>query len=731
MKTILLFSILLVGTTTLFAQDKYTLKIKTTQGHPMPNVDVTAVNGDISITKKTDNAGKVTFTFTEVGTYVLSYLEMKNFGTYEVKEGFRGTFSKTVTYDPKGVFAEKPRVDRSKIAFREVSPTHLKAGGEAVQVTVHIKDNSRAYLPHVDLTIVDCTNGIKYPSESNAAGKATFYLPANGNYEIDLGGVEALRVFKTNNNGGGRAEMVVFYEKTKVKEIAKGDTLIQRNITQTNGTTSHLLFTLTLLDFGGNKLEGEPVYLVAEDKSRVYEGETDGAGVCKFMLQKGTNYIMNLKYEEGVHYVDVTNKRGFGRESTTRRYRGSEAIVQMLADRRLNDKGFVINHQTTPIRKLGKPEGYINKTNTGYELDFASSGPVGTPTVVGNRLYTQQGYYSPNYYCLSAATGQYVWGVELGEAGISPVVHQSGVLLLNTESCTLYAIDAKTGELLWSKWLAGYLYTTPSADGYNVYVVYENGGENPLHPGEGRVLASFNIRTGATNWMSWLDNEAIACPVVAGNEVHVSSLSGRYYVFDKKTGERREASPSIKAVSSPTVTAEEIFITSSINGEERLVVLDRKTLKKKRVYRKKISPALITEQSGLQEKMNFNGGHPVVYKNEIVVLLEKERVSAFDARSEELLWQNDIATTNNQAPIIANGKVFVAGENGKIMSFDLRTGRETKIMDTKGIVDGQPVMRNGLIYVAAGGILKIIRSIKQFEWNQWNKDPSHNLLWED
>lgn len=730
MKTILLLFVLFVGTSSLIAQDKYTLKLKTTQGHPMPNIEVTAVNGDDIVSGKTDNAGAVLLVLTNVGTYSLSYLEMKNFGTYEVKEGFTGTFTKTVTYDPKGIFAEKPVADRSKISFRTMTPTQLKGTASAVEVIVHVKDNSRAYLPHVDITIADCVNGIKYIGESNASGKGTFYLPAGSDYEIDLGGVQALRSFKTGDNPGGIAELVIFYEKTKVNETAKGDTLIQKNITQTNGTTSHLLFTLNLLNFQGEKLPNEPVYLVAEDKSRVYEGITDGAGVCTFMLQKGTNYIMNFKYEEGVHYVVATNKPGFGRESITRRYRGSEAIVQMLADRRTSEKGFVINHQTTPIRKIGKPEGYIKNTPTGYELEFESSGPVGTPTVVGNKLYTQQGYYSPNYYCLSAATGQFVWGVELGEAGISPVVHQSGVLLLNTESCTLYAIDANSGELLWSKWLAGYLYTTPSADDYNVYVVYENGGRNPLNEKEDRVLASFNIRTGAVNWMSWVDNEAIACPVIAGDEVHVASLSGQYYVYDKKTGARREAEASIKAVSSPTVTATEIFVTATVNGAEKLIVLDRVTLKKKREYSTKLKPSLVTVQSGLQEKMNFNGAHPIVYKNEVVVLLEQERVSAFDAKSEKLLWQKDLQTTNNQAPIIADGNVVVAGTNGKLMAYDLYTGNETTILDTKGIIDGQPVVKNGLIYVAAGGILKIIRSLKNIEWTQWNKDPSHNLVWE-
>jgi outer membrane protein assembly factor BamB len=716
---VLLFAFVCLGSMSVFAQDNYTLKLKTTQGHPMPNIEVTAVNGTDVVKGKTDNTGAVTLVLTQVGTYSLSYLEMENFGTYEVKEGFRGSLTKTVTYDPKGVFAEPVTADRSKTQFTEVSPMALKGKPNTLEVIVHVKNNDRAYLPHIPVIMVDVANGIKYSSESNAT---------NTNMEIDLGGVEALRVYKTPGNAGGTAEMVVFYEATKLKEVAKGDTIIQSQITQTNGTTTHLLFTLTLLNFSGEKLVGEPVYLAAEDKSRVYEGITDGAGVCKFMLLKGTNYIMNFRYEDGVHLIDVSKKQGFGSASVTRRYRGSAAIEQMLAERHFNERGFVVNHEMTPIRKIGQPANYVKKTATGYELEFESSGPVGTPTVVGNKLYTQQGYYSPNYYCLTAATGQFVWGVELGEAGISPVVHQSGVLLLNTESCTLYAIDANTGELLWSKWLAGYLYTTPSSDEKSVFVVYENGGVNSN--GDSRVMASFDLRTGKVNWMSWLDNEAIACPVVAGNEVHVSSLSGRYYVFNKENGTRKEADASIKAVSSPTVTATEIFVTATVNGAERLIVLDRVTLRKKREYKTNLTPALVTEQSGLQEKMNFNGAHPIVYKNEIVVLLEADRISAFDAQSEKLMWQKDLSTTNNQVPIIADGKIVVAGTNGKLIGFDLYTGNETVLVETEGRIDGQPIVRNGIIYIAVGGILKAIRSLKDIEWEQWNKDPGHNLVWE-
>ena len=79
--------------------------------YALPNIEVTASNAEagVVVSGRTDATGKVTLTLTEVGVYSLSYLEEKDFETYEVKEGMRGMFSRTVTYDPEKVFAEKPK----------------------------------------------------------------------------------------------------------------------------------------------------------------------------------------------------------------------------------------------------------------------------------------------------------------------------------------------------------------------------------------------------------------------------------------------------------------------------------------------------------------------------------------------------------------------------------------------------------------------------------------------
>ena len=114
MKIITFFTLFIFCQVSSIAQDVYTIRIIDTHGKPISNIEVKAEirSKKILISSKTDATGTAILTLTEVGVYTLSYLEMIDFTTYEIKEGFHGTFKKTVTYDPKKIFAEKPKQDR-------------------------------------------------------------------------------------------------------------------------------------------------------------------------------------------------------------------------------------------------------------------------------------------------------------------------------------------------------------------------------------------------------------------------------------------------------------------------------------------------------------------------------------------------------------------------------------------------------------------------------------------
>lgn len=725
MRSIFLLAILLCFGSSLLAQTSYTLRIINTDGQPVKNTIVSAVNESIVLKGTTDNTGTVVFTLTEPGTYVFSYLEMKDVATYEVREGIRGTHKKTTTYDPKGVFATKPKLDRTGIAFKTVPAIQMRSQTNVTKVTILVKEKSGTRVPSLPLELVSCEQKTKYQGKTNASGEGIFYIPMNSEYEVDIEGIEAFHKFKTPNFANAEATEVVYYEKTKVGESTKGDTIMQRAITQTNGSSTHLLFTLNLKNYEGAALPNEPVYLKSQNSARVYEGKTDANGVATFLLQKGGNYLVNLKYESEIHLVDATRTEGFSSASATRRYRGSSAIETMMAERSVNEKGFVVNHQQTPVNVAQKPSNYLTKTAEGFNIDFGNTGEIGTPTIADNKLFTQDGFHSPNFYALQAGTGQYLWGVELGESGISPAVYHQGVLLINTYSCTLYALDAATGKLLWSKWLAGTIYSTPSADGNSVYVVYNNGGRNPKGT-EDYVLASFDLKTGKVNWMNWVDTEVIACPVVEGKEVHVASHSGNYYVFDKETGKTVLTSTSIKAVSSPTLTANHIYLTAGEEGKEQLVVLNRSDLKATKKYATLVNaPA---SKGSCYDHMNFNGSHPIVYKNKVVLLLDEANLIAFDATTEKMLWKQPVSAHPNQLPLVANDKVVVATLSGEVLSYDINNGNVTSLRKNAGAIDGQPVSNNGFLFVASAGVLSVFKSLVKFPWSQWNKDAGHNLV---
>lgn len=736
----------LVSHFTLFGQYTYTFRIKDTQNSPMPNVLVTAENqaAKIVLKERTNSEGKAIFTLTVPGTYIFSYLELKEVAKAEVEKGMRGTFSRSVTYDPKGYFAEKPKADRTGVVFKTIPAMQNRGLNNQAKVTIVLKKIDRTTVPDIDITLVSMKDKTKYTSKSNSIGQTVFYLPIDQTYEIDVENLVAYQTLKVANFANMEMTEVVFFEKTKTPEKVKGDTVFQNAVTNTTGTSTHDLFTFQLKDLEGAPLSNESVFLQSTTSKRVYAGKTNEKGTCVLLIEKGGNYAVNVKYESNLLLVEAPVSSGFHSSGATRRYRGSLEIEKMMAEQKAQmeraqeamrldalrpkpgDKDYLITYRSTPIQPLKRPSdlSYLTKTPEGLKIDFnGNAGTVGTPTIIDGFLYSREGLYSANYYCTHATTGTFVWGVALGESGISPAVYHKGVLLINTASCTLYAIDAKTGELLWSKWLAGYVYSTPSADESDVFVVYKHGGTP--------VLVSFDLISGKLNWMQRVDDETIACPVVADNEVHVASQSGSYSVFNKKTGSKIKTLTTYKMVSSPTVTSDKIYITARIENEEQVIVLDRKSFSLSKKYPVKMVSTKISGKRDVDEtdQMNYNGSHPVVYQNKYLIVTDATHLYAFDVQSEKLLWQQDVLTNADQLPIIANNMVIITTTAGDVKSFDVESGTSKIIKKSTGNCEGQPIASNGWLYLATGGFLTVVKSIQNFEWNQWNKDAGHNTEW--
>jgi len=180
-------------------------------------------------------------------------------------------------------------------------------------------------------------------------------------------------------------------------------------------------------------------------------------------------------------------------------------------------------------------------------------------------------------------------------------------------------------------------------------------------------------------------------------------------------------------MSSPTLTSESIFLTANIDGKDQLIELDRTTHALKKKYANELKAMDIRYHSDCSSQMNFTGTHPIVYKNEYVVLAEENRLVVFDMRTEQIKWQKQIPISSSQVPIVANGRIILAAADGSVMSYDIATGLSKMLKKHSSGIDGQPVHDKGILYLVSGSILTAVKSVQDFKWNQWNKDPSHNL----
>ncbi len=170
-------------------------------------------------------------------------------------------------------------------------------------------------------------------------------------------------------------------------------------------------------------------------------------------------------------------------------------------------------------------------TKDGFVIQLPSGAPIPTPSVYKDKLYVSGGFHSREFYCFDAETGKLVWGVNLDDDGPTSAACQDGVILFNTESCTIFALDAETGKQLWSLFLGDPLTNTPTIANGKVFTAYPARGRRRAERRQGappcsHALAAFDLKTGKILWQRWIDSDVMSAPVAVDKELYVTSFAG-------------------------------------------------------------------------------------------------------------------------------------------------------------------------------------------------------------
>jgi outer membrane protein assembly factor BamB len=234
----------------------------------------------------------------------------------------------------------------------------------------------------------------------------------------------------------------------------------------------------------------------------------------------------------------------------------------------------------------------IAKTPLGFTVTLGSHAPIPTPTIDRGKVYVSGGFHSKEFYCFDAATGALGWAITLDDDGPTAAVCDDGVAVFNTESCTLFAVDADTGKHLWSHWLGDPLTSTPTIANGVVYTSYPAGGgggaleQNPAGPNQkveppvekpgagakaggappcSHVLIALELKTGKILWQRWIDSDVMSSPVAVDRELYFTSFGGVVYRLNQKDGAILSAVRS-RATSAPVVVGSEVFVSRRIDN---------------------------------------------------------------------------------------------------------------------------------------------------------------------
>jgi len=212
----------------------------------------------------------------------------------------------------------------------------------------------------------------------------------------------------------------------------------------------------------------------------------------------------------------------------------------------------------------------------GFRVRLPSGAPVLTPTVYEDLVVVSGGFRSRQMFAFHRTSGDSRWAISLGDDGPSNAACEDRVCVFNTESCTIFAVDAFTGERLWSWYIGDPLMSAPTiADGV-VFASYPirgggtwpDGEDRPMPDGASHALAAFDLHSGELRWARWIDADVISAPVAILGQLYATTFAGTMYRFDQATGEVVTARAA-QATSAPAWIDGALYFTRRVNdGDE-------------------------------------------------------------------------------------------------------------------------------------------------------------------
>ncbi|WP_269716816.1 outer membrane protein assembly factor BamB family protein [Caulobacter sp. NIBR2454] len=273
----------------------------------------------------------------------------------------------------------------------------------------------------------------------------------------------------------------------------------------------------------------------------------------------------------------------------------------------------------------------------------------------------------------AAPNFQVAWRKDFGKGSdrsahvTAPPVAAEGKIFVMDGEATVVAIDAKTGNEIWSRNLKPK--ERRDRDGFGGGVAYADG---KLYVTSGfRFVAQLDAATGEEVWKRDVSNPIHGAPTVSGGRLFVVNIDNELLTFDTATGapswnyQALTEPARILSASSPAIAGDTIIAPFS-SGE--LVAL--RTGNGNEVWSEALSRASRT--NALSEIRDI-AGRPVIYKGDVLAVSHSGVFSATDLRTGQQRW--NIPVTGIGSPWGAGDVAFVVSKAGEVICVARETGQ--------------------------------------------------------
>ncbi len=263
------------------------------------------------------------------------------------------------------------------------------------------------------------------------------------------------------------------------------------------------------------------------------------------------------------------------------------------------------------------------------------------------------------------------WTSNLGfDTDSSPVI-VNDVLYIGS-NYGIHAIDAKSGEKIWTTPTNGFVKAVPAVVDGTLYI----------GPDDKRFYA-IDITDGSIKWTFKNSTDGyLSSPVVAKNLVYAGSKDGTLYAINIKTGQLSWIYPSGRDIdSSPAVVDGTVFFG---NDDSNVFALDAISGSKKWIYDTGSSPIKSS---------------PAVSNGIVYIGSNDGNIYALSAANGAFRWKYMTGNNVETSPSIHNGMVFAGSKDVNFYALDAGTGKLIWQFPTAGFVySSSAAISNDVVY---------------------------------